>query len=227
MDERMPVELWKEIFDWLAVAFVGLTFIVGAGALITGKIISDRQEEKIREFDKKLTDAKEHAANLELEAVSLRKELISQGSRVNLLYGKTAETFISELKPFASQRVEIRYSGVSFNQYHIDADTMGVAMRLQYLLGQAGWDVAPLLTDNSNGAAIWVAISSKAPESTTKAARCLLDSLRSVPLKVNDQPIISDALRPPQSQIFSQDGKKIELRPLTSDTIVVTVLAHP
>ena len=54
----MSVELWKEIFDWAAVVLVGLTFIAGAGALITGKILSDRQSEQLKQFDKGLTDAK-------------------------------------------------------------------------------------------------------------------------------------------------------------------------
>jgi hypothetical protein len=54
----MSAEFWKAIFDWGTVALIGLTFVFGAGALITGKIISDRQDEKLRQFDKGLTAAK-------------------------------------------------------------------------------------------------------------------------------------------------------------------------
>lgn len=48
----MSVELWKTIFDWAAVVLVGLTFIAGAGALITGKVLSDRQSEIIASKDR-------------------------------------------------------------------------------------------------------------------------------------------------------------------------------
>ncbi len=57
----MSVEFLKSIFDWAAVVLVGLTFIAGAGALITGKILSIRQAEQLREFSSDLT-----AARLEL-----------------------------------------------------------------------------------------------------------------------------------------------------------------
>jgi len=222
----MSVELWKSIFDWAAVIMAALTFVAGAGALITGNILSDRQDEQLKQFNKDLTDARERSAKLEVEALTLRKELISQGPRVNLLYGQTGEKFVAALKLFPKQKVEIRYSSLAFNQFHVDSDTMGVAMRLQYLLGQAGWEVEPLLRDNSTGTAVWVAVSSKAPVSTVNIANKLLDALRSVPLKVNDTPNISDAPRPPQVPIFTE-GREVELRPLTPDTIVVTVLAHP
>lgn len=223
----MPLESWKTIFDWATIVFIALTVFTGAGALITGDKLGKRLEKQLQDFQLKLTAAQTELSQQQAKTLELQKELIAQGPRVNLLYGKTAETVILELKPFSGQRVEIRYSQVSFNQYHIDTDTMGVAMRLQSLLTQAGWDVAPaLLIDNSNGAAIWVAIGSKASKLTTKAANSLLDALRGVPLKVNDKPEISDAPRPPQPQIFSQ-GKEVKLPPLTPETIVVTVLAHP
>lgn len=53
----MSVELWKSIFDWAAVVLVGFTMIAGAGALITGKILNNRQDEKLREFRTELIAA--------------------------------------------------------------------------------------------------------------------------------------------------------------------------
>jgi len=35
----MTVEAWKSLFDVLTVALLGLTFLAGAGVLITGNII--------------------------------------------------------------------------------------------------------------------------------------------------------------------------------------------
>jgi hypothetical protein len=40
----MSVEFWKQIFDWASVILVGLTFAVGAGALITGKILKVKSQ---------------------------------------------------------------------------------------------------------------------------------------------------------------------------------------
>ena len=54
----MSVELWKTIFDWSAVVLVGLTFVAGAGGLIVGRILTDRQADQLREFDQGLTAAK-------------------------------------------------------------------------------------------------------------------------------------------------------------------------
>jgi hypothetical protein len=54
----MSVELWKSIFDWATVALIALTVVSGAGALITGDIISKRQGAKLRSFDSELTFAK-------------------------------------------------------------------------------------------------------------------------------------------------------------------------
>ncbi|HLO07206.1 MAG TPA: hypothetical protein VK198_11225, partial [Terriglobales bacterium] len=54
----MSVELLKSICDWLTVVLIALTVASGAGALITGDIISKRQEARLREFDGDLTDAK-------------------------------------------------------------------------------------------------------------------------------------------------------------------------
>ena len=216
---------------WLALA-TRLTIVrqkqlsIAQGQLDT---LKDQQLERDLSAAKvEASEANERAANLEVEALSLKKELVLQGPRVSLLYGKKAEEIIAGLKPFVGQKVEIRYSVASFNQYHIDNDTMGVAMRLQYLLGNVGaeWSVAPLLIANMNGTAVWVSVNSKSPEKTIRSAKALLNLLRGVPLKVNDEPQISDDPRPPQPAIFGPNGK-IELPPFTADTIVVTVLSHP
>jgi hypothetical protein len=210
----------------IAVALTTRLAIVRAKQLSVAQGELDKAKDAIAK--QQIEEVRHGTEELRKRNLELQKELIVQGPRVNLLYGKTAEDFISKLKPFPRQRVEIRYSQVSFNQFHIDNDTMGAAMRLQGLLGLAGWDVAPtLVTDNTNGAAIWVAVSSKASKLTTKAANALLDALRDVPLQVNDKPEISDRPRPPQAPAFSQGGNAITLPPLTPDTIVVTVLAHP
>lgn len=87
----MPVELWKAIFDWSAVILVGLTMIAGAGALITGKKISDLQSEQLQKFDSGLTKAKsdlatqqERAAAADAQVAGLvRENLILQQKLAN------------------------------------------------------------------------------------------------------------------------------------------------
>ena len=76
----MSVEFWKSICDWAAVVLVGVTFVAGAGALITGGILSRRQDEKLRRFSIDLTSAQtelgkqqERAAIADAKVAGLQK----------------------------------------------------------------------------------------------------------------------------------------------------------
>jgi hypothetical protein len=76
----MSAELWKSVFDWATVVLIALTVFSGAGALITGGIISRRQDERLRQFDKDLTGARtelgkqqERAANADARVASLEQ----------------------------------------------------------------------------------------------------------------------------------------------------------
>ena len=72
---RMSMELWKEIFDWAAVVLVGLTFAAGAGALITGKILSERQSEQLRQFQLRMESAQQQTALAQKEAADAQLKL--------------------------------------------------------------------------------------------------------------------------------------------------------
>ncbi len=103
------VEVWKAIFDWVAVVLVGLTFFVGAGALVTGSILNDRQAEQIRTLDKNLTDAKtdlekqrERTAGLEADAANAKSEMAKQQTRA-----ANAEKALLELQQrFAHRQID-------------------------------------------------------------------------------------------------------------------------
>lgn len=138
----MSTEAWKAFFDWGTVVLIGFTFVFGAGALITGKILSDRQDEQLRQFDKDMTDAKvglatqqeraanaeraageasqraaeanERAASLELESLELRERLSIQGARENLVTGENRRHLVETLKTFAGQKVDVRRSALPF-----------------------------------------------------------------------------------------------------------------
>jgi hypothetical protein len=109
----MPVEAWKSLFDWGAIILIFLTFAFGVGALYTGNTISDRQEERLRQFDKGLTDAKtdlgkqqvlasdaaSRVAGLEKDAADAKTEMAKQQTRA-----ATAEKALLELQQRLAHR---------------------------------------------------------------------------------------------------------------------------
>lgn len=68
----MSVELWKSIFDWATVVLIAFTVVSGAGALITGDIISRRQEAKLRQFDIDLTGAKAELEKQQMDTANAK-----------------------------------------------------------------------------------------------------------------------------------------------------------
>ncbi len=71
----MSVEAWKSLFDIAAVVLLGLTFVAGAGVLLTGNIINKRQEEKLRKFDGDLTAAKSDLAKQQERAAKAESSI--------------------------------------------------------------------------------------------------------------------------------------------------------
>jgi hypothetical protein len=54
----VSLESWKTAFEIAGVILLGLTFLSGAGVLITSNRLNARQAERLRQFDKDLTGAK-------------------------------------------------------------------------------------------------------------------------------------------------------------------------
>lgn len=69
----MSVESLKAFFDTAAVVLLFLTFVAGAGGLITGNIVNDRQAERLRQFDQNLTTAKYDLAKQQERAAEEKK----------------------------------------------------------------------------------------------------------------------------------------------------------
>jgi hypothetical protein len=73
----MSVELWKSIFDWATVVFIACTVFTGAGALITGDILTKRQAKELREFQLKIEAEQRETAKAQAKAfeaqLALRK----------------------------------------------------------------------------------------------------------------------------------------------------------
>jgi hypothetical protein len=77
----MSVEVLKSIFDIAAVVLLFLTFLAGAGVLITGNVINDRQTRQLQQLDLDITKAKtelgkqqERAANADAHVAVLEKD---------------------------------------------------------------------------------------------------------------------------------------------------------
>jgi hypothetical protein len=69
----MSFEFWKVVFDWSAVVLIGLTFIAGLGALVTGKVVSARQA---REFQIELDAANARATEADSKRVALQTRIL-------------------------------------------------------------------------------------------------------------------------------------------------------
>ncbi len=129
----MSVELWKSIFDWAAVVLVGLTFIAGAGALITGRILSDRQSGQIRQFDTDLTAAKTGLAEQQERAAKAEGALRNLQLQVGWRWVNPT-VFLEVLAGQPHGKVEILY-------LRNDPECFDVSIQLRQLLTQAGWKV--------------------------------------------------------------------------------------
>jgi hypothetical protein len=74
----MSVETCKSLFDVLAVVLLGFTFFAGAGVLITGNIINQRQQEKLGILSGDLAKQQERAAKAERDLLELRERVKRQ-----------------------------------------------------------------------------------------------------------------------------------------------------
>jgi hypothetical protein len=124
----MSAESWKMIFDWATVIFIALTVVTGSGALITGRIINRRQEIRLRQFDKDLTDAKsdlqskqaelereqQKTAKAQTEAAEAQKRLAQALTRFARRSGDRIADFgelVEGFKDKPKMTLEIRYKG--------------------------------------------------------------------------------------------------------------------
>jgi hypothetical protein len=96
----MSVELWKAVFDWGAVVLIGVTFVFGAGALITGKILNDRQDTQLRQLESDLTSAKTDLGKQQVLAADAAGKLagLEQDAANAKARAATAERSLLELK---------------------------------------------------------------------------------------------------------------------------------
>jgi hypothetical protein len=80
----VTLEGLKSFFEYGGVVLLFLTFVFGAGAVITANLVNKRQARELRQFDRDLTDAKTRLADQEAEtareqerAAKAEKDLLS------------------------------------------------------------------------------------------------------------------------------------------------------
>lgn len=199
------------------------------------------KDRQIATVQRGTAEAKERAAKLEVEALSLKKELLHLGARENLLSGSLRENLVGSLKPFAQQSIEVRY-GLSAmgTAQHIPEpagpDVLGLANSLIKVLQDAQWSVPPVpfVSALQGPPGISIQVSPKASPSTGKAADTLAASLRDVPLGTQGPfpAELSGSPRIGTTRVFIPEvpgGPAAEksIPAPTDETVILVVLAHP
>jgi hypothetical protein len=219
----MSAEFWKSVFDWGTVVLAGLTFVFGGGALITGKILSDRQDEQLRQFDKGLTSAKTElgkqqvlvdkanavVAALEKDAADAKAEMAKQQTRA-----ADAERSLLELQTrLAHRRISpdqqakmvtalLPYAGSSVTvEKQTEAESAPFADDILAVLSRAKWNTRLNLVGNRIPPLYGLQC---IIDTRSEAGRTLADILRSLPTsKITEAPsrfgvgTIQVGLKPP------------------------------
>jgi len=137
-----PVETWKTLFDWGSVILVCLTVFTGAGALITGKIIGDRQDKEIARLNNETAKA-----NLELARLKAPRALSpEQQARVSL-----------KVKDFSGTPFDLAST--------MDSEATNLCSAIEDALVSAGWTEI----DPPNSGGLMVRRGGKKPIGTTFA----------------------------------------------------------
>jgi len=135
----MSVEFWKSFFDWGTVVLIGLTFVFGAGALITGNIIADQKDRELAEERRKTAEAQAKTAEAQL---ALRKaaEYASTPRRIVMGARITNEQNDQELRAAKFKALE-KYAEtpavIVFVRNSDDAEQL--AYDIRNALAKAGW----------------------------------------------------------------------------------------
>jgi hypothetical protein len=216
----MSVEFWKTIFDWAAVVLVGFTFIAGAGALITGKILNDRQAGNLKRFQIDLEAAKERASHADIKRLELEnriadifgpRQLTAEQSmrvaqRLKKLKGAKIDVFVLALEsPYTSTE-----SQDSLNIARAVVDTLRVAH-----IDAEGW-----IMESCNGASaanLVVSVTGKSSDDR-KIASEVIDAFRP---ELGTYPEISGS--PPYCTQFSDIDKSRPNKRKHDATISITI----
>lgn len=192
-----------------------------------GKIETDMRD-KTRQLvaiaDDDAANAKRDTAQLQLRATELEEQILEQGPRDLLLYGKRADMFVGALREFKEQKVEIRRCQFNGNE------VLDTAKRLVSIFKLAKWRVSPRSPDwgesncvlppnPSTPTGLWIGSPSTTPTPATRQRiGKLLEFLKKIPLAAIPHFVRPDTVR-------GENGQSIPERYDDPDSIVVVVLS--
>jgi hypothetical protein len=139
----MTVEGWKSVFDWGTVILLFLTFAFGAGIVITGGILGKQQEEKARQFEKDLTEAKTKLGEQQERAATAEIRLLELQERVR------QRNISPEQEKVLSAALRSMPSKGEVTILCVMGDVEGVAFASQIrgILKSAGWKASDITLD--------------------------------------------------------------------------------
>jgi hypothetical protein len=224
-------ELRRDALEGFAswVLIVGLA--ISLGALVGtnehfNSTIADLNNQAARSNDR-AARASLDAAQLQVRADELEEQLLEQGPRNLLLYGKRKDDFVNSIRQFKGQKVQVRICIFG------NIEVRDTAERLTDLFGNAEWTVSPhspnwgesnclLVGPNEpTPSGIWVGTPNSRPTSETQdRAKELVRFLGRIPLTVTLHRVGMETAR------SSESRTSIDERYGAPDSIVVTVLGH-
>jgi hypothetical protein len=212
---------------WSLIGFIIVTAGVAGEGVYEGLLgINDT---KIRKMDEASIVASEsETAQLRVRAEELEEQILDQGPRDLLLYGKREENFTNSIRQFNGQKVQVRRCEFNNNEARDTAE------RLTVFFKNAEWIVSPNSPDwgESNclfvgpnepiPTGIWVGTPNSRPTPRTQErAKELARLLGQIPLAATLHFVRIETARsgPSRENIVEEYGDP--------DSIVVTILGHP
>ena len=178
--------------------------------------------------NERAAEASRRAEELQVKADGLEEEILEQGPRDLLLYGKREEKLFQSISQFKGQKVQVRKCVFGDNEVRDTAE------RLTTLFKRSGWDVSAhspnwgesncafVGPNDSTPCGIWVGTPNSHPTSETQErAKELVGYLGQVPLTASLHHVGIETAR------SSESRTSIEEQYGAPDSIVVTILWHP
>jgi hypothetical protein len=217
---------WMKFGEMLVIIGVAGELVADGGIFLCSGHLQTIADQEIARLNLKAARFEKDAADLQARNLQLEEQILEQGPRDLLLYGKREEDFLNSIRQFAGQKVQIRICQ-SIDEVRDTAD------RLTVLFGEAGWTVSPhspewgesncgFVGPNEPAASgVWVGMPNLHPTPTTRERSGeLIRYLSEIPLATKAHLVGIETVRANKSkQWISTYGD--------ADSIVVIVLEHP
>jgi len=118
----MTLETWNTVLQFASAVLLGLTFVVGAGAIWTSYVLNNRLTERVAGVGRDAAVANERAGRIELEAVQQRERAAKAEADLLQLQQRLASraisadqerTLVAALSGFRGQNLVLRPVGAS------------------------------------------------------------------------------------------------------------------